>query len=315
MRTNVPREENPQLKVILPGMSIGEIHDSLWERGIYTKSMVTQFFKCPIQTERRHVYGEKYAPGFVVMMGSAYASLMEYWAKKHLAGEFLEDGEVVDVTNDIWARKMADVEEPEAKDAILAIEKKRKIVECFSAWEVLYGEVRDNLGLLTAAEVGMGYDGNIIVTDSVGTDIKIAGTFDKVFEDGVADDKFVGMKSRYRKFTRWDYEMAHLSMVTGHRKSFLFPAIHDFKNKVEVETKDCTQTEGTIQVATDKLGAFKRSIDAGIFCPPSCNPGVFPCMPKFCGFFGRTCPLTKHLNRDADEFKPTKERSTYTGKR
>jgi hypothetical protein len=307
VKTNVPKPVVDMSTVTVP-KSIAEWHDTLWEKGIYTKSMVTQFFKCPIQTERRHVYGEKFPPGFVVMMGSTYARLMEEWGKRHLEGKFLEEGEVPELVHDYWKERMSNVDEPEAKDAVLAVEKKGRIIQCFAAWEVLYGEVRDELGLLTGAEEKIGYDGSIVVEDQHGTKVKLAGTLDKVFEDGNADDKFVGMKSRYRRFGPWDYEMAHAALVTGKEKSFLFPAIHDFKNKVEVEKKDCTQTPATLKVAIDKVGAFKRSIDAGIFTPPSCNPGVFPCMPKFCGYFGRTCPLTKHLNRDADEFKPVADR-------
>lgn len=295
MKTNAPSPNQ------FAGLSVGEIHDSLWEKGIYTKSMIGQWYKCGIQTERRHVYGEKYPPGFVVAMGSTYAALKDVgWGKRLLAGQQpMEDEEARQFVSEEWARQMEHVEEPEAKDVMLAADKQRRIIDAYHTFDAQWRmEWYKETGQLVGSEMGIGYDGSVSVVDRHGTKVFIAGTVDMLFEEAVADDKFVGSRSRYRKYNRWDYEPAHLALVTGRRKFFLFPAIHDFARKVDVEKKDCPQGEDTLTVAKDKIGSFKRAIDLGLFPAPNVQPGTFPCHPKWCGYFGRTCPLTQHLRRE-----------------
>jgi len=283
------------------GLSIGEAHEKLWDREIYSKSMIGQWYKCGVQSELRHVYGHKVPPGFVVAMGSTYASLKDVgWAQRILAGEApMSDEEAEQFVHEEWARQMEHVEEPEAKDAHLAVVKKRRILDAFHIFDGQWRmDWRSLTGELTGAEQRVGYDGSVEVEDEYGTKVRLSATPDMLFENAVGDDKFVGMRSRYRRYNRWAYEAGHVSLVTGKKTFFLFPAIHDFQRKTDVEVKECPQGDDTHSIVISKAAHFKRAIDKGIFPAPEAIPGTFPCHPKWCGYFGRQCPITKHLKRE-----------------
>ena len=301
--TTLPARQINELG-IAPGMHVGQIHEILWSNQILTKSMVNGFLKCGIAVERRRVYGEKEPPGIAMGMGSNYHLLMDEWAKRLIAEQPVpSQEEAMALLNDNWARFLEGCEDPEAKDVVFKTDKIGRMLRAYELWRVSYGsDIMPKIGKPVATEVGYGYSGETTVYDSVGTEIKIAGTLDLEAESGIGDYKFVGSTSQYRRANKFLYEAAHYSMLTGKRTVFLFPVVHNLASGVKVEAVACEQDDGTEIIAKETLGRVRRTIDAGLFPAPSAQPGVFPCQPKFCGYFGTTCPRTKHLRRD--DFMP-----------
>lgn len=285
-------------------MTVGEVHEILWSNQILTKSMVNGFLKCGIQTERRRVYGEKEPPGIAMGMGSNYHLLMDVWAKRVIERKAVPtQAEAMELLNDNWAKFLDGCEDPEAKDVVFRTEKIGRMLRAYELWTVMYGnDIMPKIGKPVATEVGYGYGGEIAVEDSHGTTIKIAGTLDLETEQGIGDYKFVGSTSQYRKANKFLYEAGHYSLLTGQRKVFLFPVVHNLKSGVKMEAVDVSQDDGTELTCVETLGRVRRTIDAGLFPAPAAPPGAFPCQPKFCGYFGTTCPRTKHLKRE--DFMP-----------
>ena len=284
-----------------PLRSIGEVHAELIERGIFTKSMVGTVDKCPIRLGLRHGWitgtEEKHVPGFAAAYGGLNHGLIETWASREIRGELLPYEEVRQLLHDRWPGAMqgADgVPPPSHRDGYVD-----RLVALHRQWRAIHR--KGYYGKLVGTERSYGYDGSVLLGG-----IPIAGHVDLLYERAVLDPKTCNQRSGYRKPGPFTYELAHYSALTGLPDAGFVPHVHDLAvPKTEVAL--ITVTEQAKQVAACKLERVaelvsKAKQSPGVLTPPPEGPmsgiGKGLCTPRFCGYFGTVCPVTKHLKRE-----------------
>jgi hypothetical protein len=100
------------LKAVTTERDIGAIHDTLFAQGIWTKSMLKTYLRCPIQFERRYVYGEKEPPGWALGVGIMSDVLLQRWGERELEGKNLPDEEARQILHEQWKAEGLDAMKP-----------------------------------------------------------------------------------------------------------------------------------------------------------------------------------------------------------
>jgi hypothetical protein len=272
-------------------LTIGEQHEALFARGIYTKSMLKTYFNCPVQFEQRYIYGRKEAPGWALGMGLTMHDLMEVWGTRKLSGEPLSEAEARQLLSDRWNVRMAGLIPQVPKDQQID-----RFIQLYRDWLATYKTL--SLGQLVAVEKTYGEEGDV----KLGV-VPIAGHPDTEWTRGPGDYKIVKSTSQYRKIkqrTPWANTLEHVfaATLTGKDHSALFPFIHDFKTRRKpwVEENGLVVNERHRSVVTEAVERAVAAIGRGDFPANPRNIGQFPCTPDYCGFFG-TCPVTRGLTR------------------
>lgn len=282
--------------------TVAERHRAMLSRGIYTKSMVNSADRCQVAfgLSQGLVTGtpERELPGFALLLGVTAHDLLNLWALRTMGNLPLPLEEARQLLSERWDARIPmahDAPPPSAKDDKIAA-----LMHLWGQWLDLYQSTRETpdwTGKLLGTEVPHGEDGNVKLGG-----ISIGGTTDIEFESAVWDAKIVGQKSPYRKPGKFVYELAHYAALTGKSDVAYVPFVHDLKTP-KLEVASVPQTPDTLAWAGEKLDRFAHLVDAakhdhGILQPPPHGVGTYPCMPKWCGYFGRQCPVTKHLKRE-----------------
>lgn len=279
---------------------IGTSHDELFAKGIWTKSMINTYMRCPVQFEQRYIYGRKEPPGWAMCVGIVADRLVQVWGERvmrrgHLSlpeGD-LSSMEVRDLLSTYWDQEIGqrgivpDEREPhKTKDAKL-----QSLTRCFEDWRICVPQW--GLGQVEAVQPFYGADGSMELDG-----VPIAGHPDLVFEQAAADLKCVKQTSMYRKGGLYGSLMDYVfqSLLTGKKNSSLLVMIHDFKTSAQtrVEHKPERIRQPVIDMTSEIVQRVDMAVRRGDF-PPFNKVGSYPCMAKWCGFWG-ICPVTKHVN-------------------
>lgn len=270
-----------------PVKDIGSVHDSLFKKGIWTKSMVQTYIKCPELFRLRYVEGQREAPGYYTVLGKSPHEVLEVLGRQEIDGLGVwTTDQIKAALSERWDVNMDDV------DMIPGGDKDNKLpdfLKIIQEWKRRKKSLTKGFGKLEAVEAAYGYDGGIKLGD-----VPIAGHADAVWENAVGDYKVVKQTSPYRKDKPFNLELVFYHALTGKPEAYLFPMVHDFKRnmnrvfRVGGEIKDWQK-----QMACDIVGEIDRAVKAGNFPLVHMNPGEsFPCRAKWCGFFGK-CRYTK----------------------
>jgi hypothetical protein len=281
-----------------PGQTSMKVtHERLFERGIYTKSMVNT--KCGIQTGLRYgmITGryEKETPGYVMQLGITMDDLLSLWGRHLLGGLSVPTmAQARQFLSEQWDKRMKSLDNDPPDDKDLKIV---KLLKLYGGWMAVYEERKARHGVLVAVQQQRGYHG-----DTQFAGVKIAGHIDYELQEAVEDWKLGGYRSWYRtsNVEPFPYELAHYSALTGKKKTAYVCMVHDLKTKSPIEVTERVQTPETLDMAAERLLRFDAQVRAGdpyVLQPPP-KVGQFPCGPKWCGYFGRQCPLTKNLKRE-----------------
>lgn len=277
----------------------GMKHREMLRAGIYTKSMLNSANRCEIAfgLSQGLVTGqpEFELPGYALELGVMMGDLMQLWSLRMLSGLAVPHDEARQLLSDRWDRRM-----PLVRDTPLPTMKDEKIealLDLYVQWEDdVYPALVTQVGPLVGAEVP--FRGTL-------GGIPIAGTGDLLFSRAYRDQKTCGQKSwKYRKPGQFNYELAHYSALTGLPDVGFLPFVHDLR-KPRIDTDASSVTVGPAQLtwAAEVLERFASHManaikDPGVLQPATSGIGNYPCHPKWCGYFGRQCPVTRHLKRE-----------------
>lgn len=282
--------------------TIGQRHDWLWNRGIWTKSMVKSFDRCQIAAGLRYglVTGEPEfeAPGFAAEFGLTYDDLLKEWAKAKLAKRVLGREEVVQILSDRWDSRMKDNPMVLPGDKGEAM---RKLLAMYDLWVEASKKVRRENGALIGHDVGLGFDGDKQIAG-----ISIAGHLDLQYAKAVVDIKTAKAKNvRFHNVGPMDLEVVIYSVLADVPKVEKSILVHDLVAGPELRFNKNIVEEPHIKAAGLKLERLSHLVDKAKSDPTILQPpheiGVYPCHPTWCGYFGRSCPVTKHLKREEFE--------------
>ena len=262
--------------------NIADIHDDLFAKGIFTKSMIKSWIRCPQAFEQRYVYGRREKPGFALQYGSLGHWMMEEWGKAELEKLPLIEEELHQQLHDRWVREEIRAPKDTTRD-----EKINKLMTLYRSWRMKWRSF--GLGEIEGIEVPLGYDGDIEFGG-----VPVAGHPDILFENVCGDYKIVKSNSSYRKGVEHNLlEMGFYAALAGKKENFLFPMIHDFKTnrKSPVEKHGGTLTADQMHIAEDMVAKVADAIKKGVF-PATHVIDQYPCTKMWCGFYG-SCPHTK----------------------
>ncbi len=258
------------------------IWQRLFDQGIYTKSMLKTYLRCPEDFYQQYVLGREQAPSWFTSLGKSMHDLLELWGQRLLVGnKRVDPKEARQLLSDGWDNHMQDVEIPEGerKDAKLKV-----FVQLFDTFRTAYR--RERLGKLEAVEQAYGYDGKLMLGR-----VPIAGHADQVWTRGIVDAKVVKHTSKYRKPDPFDIELVMYSIMSGKKWAALMPMVHTLKTpKVEYIGREITPLQ--VEVVTASVESIVDAINAGNFPRTVEKIGQYPCTEKWCDWFG-TCRLTK----------------------
>ena len=281
------------LKAVTTERDIGAVHDTLFRKGIWTKSMLKTYLRCPVQFERRYVYGEKEPPGWAMALGTVSDRMLQVWGERTMAVKVFTDEEAREILHEDWKAEMTGLVPPPAEPHKTADAKIGSLMKCYKEFKrkiPTYG-----LRKLKLVQPALGYDGDIMLGD-----VPIAGHPDFVFGCGPVDLKTVKNNSGYRKNgllgNLADYVFQ--SALTDEWRSALLLFIHNFKtdrqDRVEYKSERLAGPgRGAVDACTEVLYRVSAAVARGDF-PPTVTLGSYPCVKEWCGFYGK-CPVTKGL--------------------
>lgn len=287
----------------VPRQSVARGHSDLLSRGILTKSMHSTFYKCGVSFGLRHgmITGkaERTPPGFAVAVGLTMQDLLQVWAQRTIDGKPLPVEEARQLLSEKYDSRLRIVpaDDPDLAKAPPKDEKVGKLLALYEEWLRRYESVSENTGPVRYVERQYGFDGSTKIGG-----IPVAGTVDLETTLSVLDNKTVGSRSRYRKRqVRTPTELVIYSRLTGKSASGYLVFVHDLKTKAPVEYLQYIPTKDDEEIVAGQLQAMWDALRRGVFLPPegvAAGPNAFPCSPRWCGYFGRQCPITKHLRRE-----------------
>lgn len=260
---------------------IGQTHKRLFEQGIWTKSMLQKYKRCPEEFYQEFVLGIEPVPTWHMRLGNSMGDLMEEWGRRRLRGEKLLTGDAAKFLAERWDANMKGlVPPPEAE--------KPEVYK--SRFLTLYGKFQAldlGLGKLEAVEAPCGYDGSIKLGD-----VAIAGHPDQVWEGAVADIKTRKHDARILRMKMdWSMERVIYSVLTGKDTSGYFNMIHGGPRGTQLEWKPVKVTRTHVGIVTEEVNSIVEAVKKGSF-PSIHEIGNYPCMDKWCDHYGR-CRKTK----------------------
>jgi len=274
---------------------IGATHDMLFQRGIWTKSMVKSYLRCPASFEQRYVYGKKEPPGWALAIGSVNDSLFDAWGRRYLeTKESLPAQEARQILSDCWQREVKeagvkpdDRDPHKTKDAKLG-----SLMKGYSEWVERFHSFK--LGRLLEVQPAYGYDGGVLLGD-----VPIAGHPDFIWSWGPVDLKTTKSTSPTRTGGFWprSLDLVFQSTLTGNfDHSGILIVVHDFKSDrmPRIEHHDHEVLPVHREMMTEQVGRVVEAVKKGSFPATAAGSlGKYPCGPTWCGYFGKSCPVTK----------------------
>lgn len=285
------------LSKTIEGLPRYKAHGILLSKRVYTKSMVLGFYKCPLQFSLSHGLEtgrlERIPPGFVVSLGLASDDLFNEWANRTKRGlPPISQEEAVQILSDKWDYRMSFVEDPTEKPEQGT--KDLKMAMILRGYRDFLTNIAPHLGPPEATgDKWFGVEEECRVGG-----VRIAGSPDMVFKGAVVDFKTVGRSSKYRNPSPGDYELTHHSALTGKERSYFLPLVHEPVRGPVIKLTGGLVTPLHKEMAGIRVEKMDSCIQKGGPFLPAPTPGKFPCTPKYCGYFGRICPATKHLRRE-----------------
>lgn len=271
---------------------ISATHDALFAKGIWTKSMVKMYLRCPVQFEQRFVLGRKEAPRWALAVGSVADGLFQEWGRRALAGASLTPAEARDALSDLWKLYVVEpgVRPEEGDPHPTADAKLAALLRIYEEWLTLV--LQSGLGPLREVQPAYGYDGGVRLGG-----VPIAGHPDFVFR-GPADLKCVSQKSAFLRGDFWANlaDWVFQSALVGTTESNLIVTVHDYVRAGPSRVKLLLEPNlppSAFGVMGEQVARVAEAVRRGSF-PPTVTVGAYPCTAKWCGFFG-SCPVTKGL--------------------
>ena len=280
------------LKAVKTARDIGATHDMLFEKGIWTKSMLKTYLRCPVTFEQRYVYGAKEPPGWAMALGNLSDNMLQVWGERTMAAKPFPDEEAREYLHESWKELIAGprLVAPPSEPHPHADQKIGSLMKCYKEFKRKIPALR--LNKLTHVQPAFGYEGDILLGA-----VPIAGHPDFVFDVGPVDLKTVKNNSAYRKNGLLgnlpDYVFQ--AVLAGNMRSALLLFIHNFKTDRQdrVEYKSENLKPVVLDTTTEILHRVATAVARGDF-PPTVTTGTYPCVKDWCGFYGK-CPVTKGL--------------------
>jgi len=261
---------------------IGQTHKRLFEQGIWTKSMLAKYKRCPEEFYREFVLGIESIPTWHMRLGNSMGDLMEEWGRRHLRGEKLPPVEAGAFLETRWAENMAGLEPPGDTDHPGVYRS-----NFLSLYRKFLSEPLVVNGKLENVEAPYGYDGSVKMGD-----VAIAGHPDQVWENMVVDVKTRGATARaLRMNLDWSMERVIYSVLTGKELAAYLNMIHGHKDGTRLEWKPVRVTRTHVDIVTEEVNSIVDAVKKGSF-PSIHEAGNYPCMEKWCFHFGK-CRKTK----------------------
>jgi len=231
---------------------------------------------------------EKLPPDFSMASGLLLHGLLETWGKRVIDGDSVpEEEEAKQLLHDRWGPRMEGVEN--VPPNVNPDEYIDPMVSTYSKWQGAYSV--PEWGTLKAVERKFGFDGEF---DLEG--VPIGGVIDANSDHYVWDYKTVGARSQYLNQKAFiPLELDFYAAATGIASARYVCAVPERKKIVVVKYESTPESRKTS--AMTAAGVLELVRKGGPFLPPP-EIGKYPCTPKWCGYFGRVCPYTKHLNRE-----------------
>lgn len=261
---------------------IGQTHKRLFEQGIWTKSMLQKYKRCPEEFYQEFVLGIEPVPTWHMRLGNSMGDLMEEWGKRHLRGEKLPTADAMAFLANRWAENMKGLEPPEeAEDPLVYKSRFITLYDKFKAGPA------NNLGKLEAVEAPFGYDGQTKLGD-----VAIAGHPDQVWEGAVVDIKTRKHDARVlRMKLDWSMERVIYGVLTGKEVAGYMNLIHGGPAGTRIEWKPITITPAHVDIVTEEVNSIVDAVKKGSF-PAVHEVGNYPCVSKWCFHYGK-CRKTK----------------------
>lgn len=240
-------------------------------------TQVTMYLKCPTQYERRYIHGEKTPPGIALVEGSANHAALEWQNDFQMAHDRIAPvKKVIEVFGDDLTTRVREVPKDEWRKA-----GENRDVVFNRGVKMLTNYLKTIAPRMKPVAAEQGFDIKV-------RGLPFQGFIDLAEQNHLWDYKVVGPTSPYLKASgvEHDLQLTAYSYATKVSKVGFIPLV---KGRDTITPLSAVRTRKDHLEFEETVLRVAKAISAGAFPPVAA--GAWCCSAKFCGYFGKTCPV------------------------